>query len=77
MEIPIVTIEEITEAGAGIPTGKAPGPDGIPAEALKTLAKTRPEFLAKVATKLLRTGTFPREWKRGRLVLIPKAGKPL
>ena len=54
----------------------APGPDGIPWTALK---KCPPQFLALYAnlfTAIVRSGHFPREWKKAHITYIPKPGKP-
>lgn len=37
-----VTDSEVREIALGTPANEAPGPDGIPGEAAKLLAKTRP-----------------------------------
>lgn len=73
---PPVTIEEVLAACERIKGGKAAGPDGVPPEAVKTLMKERPQFFKAVADKLLKEGRFPKQWKTGRLVLLPKPGKP-
>lgn len=72
---PPVTTEEIIAATSKT-GGKAPGPDGIPASVIKVLGKEAPGYLRKVADGILARGRFPVEWKRARVVLIPKPGKP-
>lgn len=72
---PPVSIEEIIAATSKT-GGKAPGPDGIPASVIKVLGKEAPGYLCKVADGILAGGRFPVEWKRARVVLIPKPGKP-
>ena len=74
--IPTVTQEEVTLAGSRIATGKAPGPDTIPAEITKMIFTKFPELMRHVADQALRTGKFPDLWKNAHLVLIPKPGKP-
>ncbi|CAB0039391.1 unnamed protein product [Trichogramma brassicae] len=54
----------------------APGPDGVPNMALKLAVATRPDIFLRVYTMCLETGVFPSGWKRQRLVLLPKPGKP-
>ncbi|CAB0040007.1 unnamed protein product [Trichogramma brassicae] len=44
--------------------------------ALKIAIATRPDIFLRVYTTCLKTGVFPSGWKRQRLVLLPKLGKP-
>lgn len=74
---PDVTCEEIKMIGLKIPTGKAPGPDGVPDIILKQLVSARPEILCGVFTRCLREGNFPDNWKVAKLVLLRKGDKPL
>ncbi|CAB0036639.1 unnamed protein product, partial [Trichogramma brassicae] len=48
----------------------------IPNSALKVAIATRPDIFLLVYTTCLETGVFPSGWKRQRLVLLPKSGKP-
>jgi hypothetical protein len=72
----IVTIDELVEIAKSLKGNKAPGPDGIPNLAIKTAIREAPEFFGSVMQKCLDDGVFPERWKRQRLVLLPKAGKP-
>ncbi|CAB0038526.1 unnamed protein product [Trichogramma brassicae] len=74
--IPAVTLEELKGAQSRIKERSAPGPDGIPNSALKIAIAARPDIFLRVYTTCLETGVFPSVWKRQRLVLIPKPGKP-
>jgi len=56
---------------------KSPGPDGIPGDVVKVIAKTIPKEVLQVLNFELARGNFPRHWKAGNLVLIPKPGKVL
>lgn len=71
----VVTKEELLKATAKIKKGKAPGPDGIPGEALKILGTEFPEVFARVFTDLLNSGMYPKRWKMANLVLLKKQGK--
>lgn len=71
-DIPLFTTEEVQAAARSLQNGKAPGPDGIPAEALKVIARHHPEPLVKMYNSCLKDGIFPKAWKRQRLVLISK-----
>ena len=55
---------------------KASGPDGLPAEVLKAVAKSHPEFLLNMYNSCLRAGVFYFRWKEVRLVLISKGKGP-
>ncbi|CAB0033036.1 unnamed protein product [Trichogramma brassicae] len=74
--IPAVTLEELKGAQSKIKERSAPGPDGIPNSALKIAIAARPDIFLRVYTMCLETGVFPFSWKRHRLVLLPKPGKP-
>ncbi|CAB0038639.1 unnamed protein product [Trichogramma brassicae] len=74
--IPAVTLEELKGAQSRIKERSAPGPDGIPNSALKIAIAARPDIFLRVYTMCLKTSVFPSGWKRQRLVLLPKPGKP-
>uniref|UniRef100_A0ABD2WQL7 Reverse transcriptase domain-containing protein n=2 Tax=Trichogramma kaykai TaxID=54128 RepID=A0ABD2WQL7_9HYME len=74
--IPAVTLDELRGAQTRIKERSAPGPDGIPNSALKIAIAARPDIFLRVYTACLETGVFPTGWKRQRLVLLPKPGKP-
>ncbi|GBP57009.1 tRNA (guanine-N(7)-)-methyltransferase [Eumeta japonica] len=58
-----------------LPKKKAPGPDGISTAALRHLPRRAIVVMNRVFNGILRTGHFPEEWKRGKIITIPKAGK--
>ena len=58
----------------GIQNGKAAGPDGIPAEALKGDVTTSVEMLYSLFEEILEKEEIPAEWKEGYLIKIPKKG---
>ncbi|CAB0031170.1 unnamed protein product [Trichogramma brassicae] len=74
--VPAVTMEELRGACRRIKDHTAPGPDGVPNAAIKIAIATNPDIFLQVYTACLRTGVFPACWKRQRLVLLPKPGKP-
>lgn len=51
---------------------KAPGLDGVPANAMKYMFQKAPEVLTNIFRGLFEKGVFPPQWKVGRLILIPK-----
>uniref|UniRef100_T1HWX9 Reverse transcriptase domain-containing protein n=1 Tax=Rhodnius prolixus TaxID=13249 RepID=T1HWX9_RHOPR len=71
-EIPLFTQGELRTAARSLRNHRAPGPDGIPAEVLKTVADERPDFLLAVYNNCLTAGVFSTRWKLARLVLIDK-----
>ena len=66
--------EEIRKAISLLKTGKAPGPDEIPAEAIKADMETSIEMLYDLIGKIWDTDAIPIGWKEGYLVKIPKKG---
>ncbi|UYV63114.1 hypothetical protein LAZ67_2003174 [Cordylochernes scorpioides] len=52
---------------------KAPGPDGLGSKCLDLGGPSLQFLLAELFTKCLRIGHFPRQWKEGRLILLPKS----
>ncbi|CAB0035443.1 unnamed protein product [Trichogramma brassicae] len=52
------------------------GPDGVPNAVLKIAGATCPDIFLQVFTACMRSEVFPGCWKRQRLVLLPKTGKP-
>lgn len=64
--------DELLCATNSLRSKKAPGPDGIPTEILKVIAKSNPEILLNVLNTCLREMNFPKQWKTQRLVLISK-----
>lgn len=71
-----VSTEELLAAAKKMKTNKAPGPNGIPNIALKTAVQAYPEMVSATMQKCLDEGHFPDIWKRQKLVLLPKPGKP-
>ncbi|CAB0036893.1 unnamed protein product [Trichogramma brassicae] len=74
--VPAVTMEELRGACRRIKDHTAPGLDGVLNAAIKIAIATHPDIFLQVYTAFLRTGVFPACWKRQRLVLLPKPGKP-
>ena len=63
--------EEIKKAISLLKTGKAPGPDDIPAKAIKADMETSIEMLHDLIGKILDTEEIPIGWKEWYLVKIP------
>ena len=52
--------------------GKAPGPDGIPAEVLKADINTSTQMLYEIFEKVWEEKSIPDDWKEGHHVKFPK-----
>ena len=59
-----------------IKTGKATGPDNIPAWVLKDQAYTLASPLTAIFNSSLREGVLPQEWKMANVIPLPKANPP-
>lgn len=55
----------------------APGPDGVPAKALAFAMEILRDEAKSLLDDCLREGKFPSVWKDARVVLLPKAGRPV
>lgn len=71
-----INYDEIKYAMDAASRGKTPGIDGIPAEVFKHIMGWKPEILTRTINACLKLNTFPKEWKKAKVVLIPKDGKP-
>ena len=68
-----ITKAELLRAMTGVKNGKAPGPDGIQIEVLKTLVEDRPiTLLLNLLNCIYRTGIIPKDWLKSTFVAIPK-----
>ena len=65
---------EIRKAIKLLKNNKAPGPDDIPAEALKTDVNTSTDMLYDLFGDIWTAENIPEEWKDGHLVKLPKKG---
>ncbi|KAK2164497.1 hypothetical protein NP493_1413g00067 [Ridgeia piscesae] len=65
---------EIEKAIHHMKSGKASGPDKIPAEAIKADIETSTEILHHLFGKIWEQEEIPTEWKEGYLVKLPKKG---
>ena len=71
-----VTDDELLLIVSQMANRKAPGLNGIPNAAVKTAITMFPEVFRVLYQDCLNRATFPAQWKRQRLVLLPKQGKP-
>ncbi|VEN52922.1 unnamed protein product [Callosobruchus maculatus] len=74
--IPLFTLQELESATESLKSRKAPGPDAIPVEIIKLVAKEYPTILLHVYNACLLNGVFPKRWKIQRLVLLDKGKGP-
>ena len=68
------TKEEIVRAIKRMKNGKAAGPDGIPAEALKADVETTAAMLLPLFEKIWNMEEIPADWKEGHIIKLPKKG---
>ena len=68
------TKDEIIRAIKRMKNGKAAGPDGIPAEALKTDVETTADLLLPLFEKIWEQEKVPTDWKDGHIIKLPKKG---
>jgi hypothetical protein len=71
-----ISEEELAEAVKRIGARKAPSPDGVPARLWKGTAGELAPRLRRLFDRCLAWGEFPGLWKEGRMVLLPKRGRP-
>lgn len=75
-EIPLFTEGELEKAWKRLKTRRSPGPNGIPPEAVRLAAEIQPGRVLQVMNSALVNEDFPAEWKKARLVVLKKEGKP-
>lgn len=71
------TAEEVISLAGKLPNKKAPGGDGITNEIIKELPAGAGKRLVEIFNAALRLQYFPTFWKEAKVVVFPKAGKPL
>ena len=65
---------EIKKAIQHMKNNKAPGPDNIPAKALKADTATSSDMLYDLLGEVWKVEDVPAEWKEGHLIKLPKKG---
>jgi hypothetical protein len=70
----ITTVEEMKEAIDKLKNNKAPGPDNINAELIKSSKPVLINILHKIIHKVWETETTPQEWEEGLICPIHKKG---
>jgi hypothetical protein len=73
-EVPKILISEVREAVKSLKNDKAPGPDGIVNEVLKTGEYTLWKAIASLFNDCLQQEDVPEQWKKSTTVIIPKKG---
>ena len=68
------TMDEIEDAITRIKNNKAAGPDGIVGEAIKGSMHSSTKILHKLFERIWQTEVFPKDWKEGHIVKLPKKG---
>lgn len=72
----LISVNEVKKALYELKPRKAPGADKIPNFVLKALPKEFIILLTRVFNSCLQTSYFPLKWKEGKIIAIPKPGKP-
>ncbi len=72
---PAVSEKELREVLQRLPNGKAPGPDGIPNETLRSLADTVSADLADTISQIFEAGDLPATLKESTTVVLKKDKK--
>lgn len=73
---PRITPRAIADIIKTLNNRKSPGPDQVTHSMLKVFHRHHPQVLSLLFTSCLTLGYFPRKWRTGRVVFIPKPGKP-
>ena len=73
----VINVMTTLDALQHIKTGKATGPDNIPAWVLKDHAYTLASPLTAIFNSSLREGVLPQEWKKANAIPLPKANPPM
>ena len=68
--------EELVIIAKALKDYKAPGPGGIPNNAMKLAIKTVPVVFKEIFDACLAEEFFPKEWKIQKFILLPKGKKP-
>lgn len=71
----LLTLEDIKTAVKDLRTGRAPGPDCIPAIVVKATIIHEENYILEVFNNIWTKCMFPKIWKKGKLVLIEKPKK--
>ena len=69
-----LTLDELSKAAKYLPSNRAPGPDGLPAEFYKEFWPELGPILLRVANEAFRAGLLPASQRTGYITLIPKKG---
>ena len=67
---------EIKEAIMTLRSGKAAGPDEIPAEAIKADIETAVQMLYSLFSKIWKKEEVPAQWNEGIIIKLPKKRRP-
>lgn len=73
--IKFFSLLELKRKIARLKSKKAPGNDKIPNILIKNLSETAKEHLLFIFNSCLKIGYFPKKWKMGKIIPIPKPNK--
>jgi hypothetical protein len=69
------SVQEIKNAVAGMGNKKAPGEDVITIEIFKSFVGILSRYTTAIYNGFLKSGTFPKMWKKAKILPITKPGK--
>ena len=72
---PQVTQQEVSVAMKDLKTGKAAGYDNVFPEFLKNLGPNALKWLSKFFSRILTEQNIPKQWRRAKVIAIPKPNK--
>ncbi|GBN91931.1 Putative protein in type-1 retrotransposable element R1DM [Araneus ventricosus] len=72
---PPFSIPEVDAAIKNIRSKKAPGPDGFYGDIIKEAYASNKQFIVDIFNFCLKTGYFPKRWKRAQVVMFVKPNK--
>lgn len=69
------TYREILDIIKRMDPRKTPGEDGITSDILLKVIESFPKYIVEIYNSCLRSGTFPKQWKKAKIIPIVKPGK--
>lgn len=67
--------DQLKDVIKSIKAKKAPGPDKISNSTIKAFPDPLLKFIVRLFNSCLKIAYFPTQWKKGKIIAIPKAGK--
>ena len=71
----MLSVQEIKNVVARMRGKKAPGEDGIPSDVYNGPVEILPRYLTAIYNKCLKTGIYPKRWKKAVIIPVIKPGQ--